>query len=282
MQQVKERIYPDAAEVDVTPAGIGQWCPVSWSALWAGAIAGLAGYVLLTLLGLALGVITVDVSIDGIRPDNTSDHTFAWTTGTMMVAAAAGSFFAARLCGLSRKMDGIMHALVVWGATIVLFIVISSSAPSALFGGIFSAFVQPLPLANGGGPGTGYLVNQLRFRVPELPGSNIFVRQNLDYLNSFLLTRDRMGAIRFMTQVMGVDGTHATETVDKLLYLYAQSHANTTSYGMRVETRLPFSRARSHLWKFLLPVILSAIASMAGGVAGVRYMPRQAEGCRRD
>lgn len=275
MQQLREGIYLSAAEVDVMPVIVGHWCPVSWSALFAGAIAGLAAYVLLTLLGLALGMITVDVSMEGIRPDNTSDHTFAWTTCAMMLAVASGSFFAAKLCGLSRKMDGIMHGLVVWGATIVLFIVISSSAPSALFGGIFTAFVQPLPLANKDGPNTEYLVNQLRFRVQEMPGSNSFARQNLDYLNTLLLERDRMGAIRFMTQVMRVDGKHATQAVDKLLFLYAQSQAQTTSYGIPVNNSLPLSGERLWFWKLLVPVMLSVIASMVGGVAGVRNIPRQ-------
>lgn len=243
--------------------------PLSWSALCAGAILTLAVYVTFILMGLASGVVVVDVVIDGIRLDNGATKTFVWTTLSMLAAVFAGGFFAATLCGLSRKADGLMHGLLVWCGSITLFVVIAGSSNSALFGGIFTSFINPLPVSQGYVPSTNYLVNQLRFRVKTSADSRSFVMQNLEYLNALLIARDRMGAIRFMTQVMQVDGTHATHIIDKLLYRYARRYDEALA-------AVSYKNSGAHLllhrkqWQYLLPMFFSLLGSLCGGVVGVK------------
>jgi len=60
-----------------------------------------------------------------------------WQTFSMLVAALVGGYVAARLSGLRRTTDGLLHGAVAWGATTVLYAALATTALGTLTAGMF-------------------------------------------------------------------------------------------------------------------------------------------------
>lgn len=89
---------------------------ISWGALFAGAAAALAMWVLLYALGLALGLSTVDPKdTDTLRASGV--FTGIWGLATPLVALFIGGLVAGRSAGPLSRGGGAIHGLVVWSLT---------------------------------------------------------------------------------------------------------------------------------------------------------------------
>lgn len=136
-----ERARVDRIEVQPNDAKTMLRNSVSWGAVLAGVVLMLVTQLLLNLLGIGIGLTTLDVMNGGNNPSasGASLTTAIWIAVTGIVASFIGGAVAGRLCGSSRDATGSMHGLVSWGAaTLVLFFVLSTALGS-LAGGAFSA-----------------------------------------------------------------------------------------------------------------------------------------------
>jgi len=109
--------------------------PISWPAIFASLAVGISVMLLLTLAGVAVGVSVVEPGADS--PRVITMGAAAWQTMSMLVAAVVGGYVAARLSGLRRTADGVLHGAVSWGATTVLYAVLATTALGALTAGMF-------------------------------------------------------------------------------------------------------------------------------------------------
>lgn len=248
---------------------------MNWSSIFAGLVAGLATYILLTLMGVATGLSAMDVTARGAGVDNISTWTTAWSGVAMLVSAFVGGYVAARMSGLRRKLDGIMHGVVVWGATTLLFVALSASATAKVFGGAFSSLIQPAQPAAAtaqGGENPSMLMERLRSSLMPDINSSALTNENMERLQTMIANNDRQGAIDFMTFTMGVDATQSTEIVDRLLV--ASGSPELASPQTRSEINRTVDVASSALWILFFAVLLSAASSMAGGITGVKNVRR--------
>lgn len=108
---------------------------INWGAVIAGLVVGLALQLTLTLLGIALGLTTVDVGTPGAVAE-AAPAAAGWQALTMLIAAFIGGYVAARMSGLHRRSDGILHGFVAWGVTTVLLAAFATSALGVLFGDV--------------------------------------------------------------------------------------------------------------------------------------------------
>lgn len=246
--------------------------PLNWSSIFAGLVAGLATYILLTLMGIATGLSAIDLNRSGAGIENVSTWTTVWNGASMLLSAFVGGFVAARMSGLRRKLDGVMHGLVVWGATTLLFVVLSASAASALVGGAFNTLIQPRQPIAAQGNDPSAIISQLRAAVTPEINTNALTDENIEQLQTMVRNRDRQGAINFMTSNMGVDSTLATRTVDQLFV--ATGAPELASPQTRNEMNRTVDVAQTALWILFLAVLFSAAISMGGGVAGVKNARR--------
>jgi hypothetical protein len=114
--------------------------PISWPAIFASLAVGISVMLLLTLAGVAIGLTTVDGG------ENTRAITIgaaAWQTISMLIAAIVGGYVAARLSGLRRTADGILHGAVSWGVTTVLYAALATTAIGTLTAGMFGLLAPP-------------------------------------------------------------------------------------------------------------------------------------------
>jgi hypothetical protein len=122
--------------VEISPApDRTRLSPVSWPAIFASLAVGISVMLLLTLAGVAVGVSVVDPGSDS--PRAITMGAAAWQTISMLVAAVVGGYVAARMSGLRRTADGVLHGAVSWGATTVLYAALATTALGTLTAGMF-------------------------------------------------------------------------------------------------------------------------------------------------
>lgn len=117
--------------------------PISWPAIFASLAVGISVMLLLTLAGVAVGVSVVDPGADSPRAITMGAAT--WQTISMLIAAIVGGFVAARLSGLRRTGDGVLHGAVSWGATTVLYAALATTALGTLTAGMFGLLAPGTP-----------------------------------------------------------------------------------------------------------------------------------------
>src|SRR5688500_15099133 len=132
--------------VEISPApDRARLSPVSWPAIFASLAVGISVMLLLTLAGVAVGVSVVDTGSDS--PRAITMGAAAWQTISMLVAAIVAGCGAARLSGLRRTGDGVLHGAVSWGATTVLYAALATTALGTLTAGMFGLLAPSAPEA---------------------------------------------------------------------------------------------------------------------------------------
>ena len=110
---------------------------ISWGAIFGGAVAGLAIWMLLYTLGLALGLSAVD-------PENTGSlrssglFTGIWSAITPLIALFVGGWVASQAAGVLDRKSGAIHGLVMWGVTLLLGAALTFTALGSIVGGLAS------------------------------------------------------------------------------------------------------------------------------------------------
>lgn len=112
---------------------------VSWGAIFAGVVVALVVQVLLTLLGVGIGVAAIDPG----GGDNPEASTFSivaaiWYVVSGIIAAFVGGYVAARMSGKTVPTTGAFHGLTTWALTTLLVLYFVTTTAGSLLGGVFS------------------------------------------------------------------------------------------------------------------------------------------------
>jgi hypothetical protein len=104
-----------------TETCIGRHSRVSWAGIWAGLFAGLGVQIMLTALGVGIGLKSSGASAtDFIR--NLPAGVELWSGLVWLFSAFLGGYVAAWMSGAYDRADGVFHGFVTWGVmTAVLF-----------------------------------------------------------------------------------------------------------------------------------------------------------------
>lgn len=114
---------------------------VSWGAIFAGSVIGLALIILLTLLGVGIGAATIDPAASG---DGTPGLTTALTGSAIFIAVVQlialfiGGFAAARLAGVPFKLGSLLHGAAVWALATFAMFWLATTAVGTVAGGLAS------------------------------------------------------------------------------------------------------------------------------------------------
>lgn len=233
-----------------------------WGAILAGVAAGLSSQLLLAMLGLASGLSLTQLS-EGVTPGS---GTLLWSILSLLVAAVVGSYVAGRVSGLSRKTDGILHGLVTWSVSTLLFVLMATSLGGTLISGIFYDIGQGSVASNQAASSIGF-VGMLNRQI----GSNL-TPQDFRLLQDDILTGKRDTAISLLTTRSGLRTDKAASIVDQALILSGQSLLASSEARSNAEQSI---RAASLVaWSVFLATALSLIASIFGGLFGATTATR--------
>ena len=111
---------------------------ISWGAILAGALTALAIAFILNLLGLGIGLTTIDPLTENHTFDGLGTGTIIWWVVSNLVALFAGGLVAGRSAGLPSKSDGGIHGFLAWGIYLFLALFVMTSVAGAALSGMGS------------------------------------------------------------------------------------------------------------------------------------------------
>jgi hypothetical protein len=119
---------------DVGP--LGALKRISWGAVIAGVVLALVVQLLLGMLGLGIGMSTVDPAAgDTPSAQAVGIGAAVWWVVTSLVALFIGGWVAGHLAGIPERLDGTLHGLLTWAVTTLFTLYLLSTAVGNLVGG---------------------------------------------------------------------------------------------------------------------------------------------------
>jgi hypothetical protein len=121
------RFEEELMATDFYRMGTFDWRAMSWSAILAGVLASLVIQILLTMLGIGIGLISIDTSTAAASRVGVGWAAFLWWTFSGVVAAFVGGLVAASAA--TAPNSGPAHALMSWALAVI--IVVGATAMTA-------------------------------------------------------------------------------------------------------------------------------------------------------
>lgn len=230
---------------------------IRWGAVLAGVAVGISMQLVLTLLGIASGLSSAEVG----EGEGVGTGPLIWAGFSMLVAAFVGGYVAARMSGLKRKADGVLHGAVSWAVTTILFAVLATSVGGTLVSGVFNNMSQlaQAGIRGGGGNGSPLTVIMQSQGVKLDPAAMQQFRQHLQ-------AGQREPAIQLLMTRLGVDQTRAATIVDQALIVTGSPQAASQQGRQAAENTM--QRAGTAAWVVFLAVALALAIGIGGGALG--------------
>lgn len=250
---------------------------IRWSAILAGVTVGIGTNILLALLGVAIGLTAIDPQSTepvGSIPIGAG----IWGAITMLIAAFVGGYVAARMSGLCRIGDGLLHGFVSWGSTTVLFAFLTTTAVGSLLGGAFNVIGKSLQGAgqvaataaqndsNSATASGNGLMDQLREMVTGNPSGGDVSPEAMTALQSALQANDRQRAVDVMVNQMGVAPDRANQMADQASAIFGPQGEQ----KVRNAADTAVDALSTASWWLFFGLLLSLGLGVWGGVMGVR------------
>jgi hypothetical protein len=230
---------------------------IRWGAVLAGVAVGVSVQLALALLGIATGLSAVDIA-EGDNPGAIGP--LVWAGISMLIAAFVGGYVAARMSGLKRKADGILHGAVSWAVTTLMFATLATSMTGTLLSSVFSS-VAPVARSAATQGGSSPVVSMLRQQLGDKADA-----ASVQQLQQHIQAGRRDEAIQLMTGRMGVDQNKAATVVDQALIV--SGSPDQASPQARETADKAVSNASKAAWGVFLAVALSLALGIGGGIVG--------------
>jgi hypothetical protein len=229
---------------------------IRWGAVLAGVAVGISVQLVLTLLGIATGLSTAEVG----QGEGMGTGPLIWAGVSMLVAAFFGGYVAARMSGLKRKADGVLHGAVSWAVTTIMFVILATSVGGVLMSGVFNNMSQLAGVVAAGGQSP--LAALMRAQ-----GGNLNP-QTMRELQQYLQAGQRDQAVQLVSSSMSVEPTRAEAIVDQALILSGSPQA--ASQQGRAKAENGMQAAGTAAWVVFLTVALALALGIIGGMVGAR------------
>jgi hypothetical protein len=111
-----------------------QGMSVSWGGIWGGVLIGMGLLLLLTALGLALGVTAVDPNSDN---GSLGVGAAVWAAISLLLALYIGGMVSTRIGAIFDKTTGMFEGILVWVLSLLLIVYLAGSGIGIVAGGAF-------------------------------------------------------------------------------------------------------------------------------------------------
>lgn len=108
---------------------------ISWSAVFAGVLVAIVTQMLLTLLGLGIGLGTIDAVEERNPTAGLGTGSAIWYIISSLISLGLGGWVAGRLASAPRLFDGILHGVLTWCLVTLLTIYFLTTTIGSLIGG---------------------------------------------------------------------------------------------------------------------------------------------------
>ncbi len=135
---------------------------ISWSAVFAGVLIAIVTQMLLTLLGLGIGLGTIDPTEEQNPTAGLGIGSAIWYIISSLLSLYLGGWVAGRLASAPRLFDGVIHGVLTWSLVTLLTIYFLTTTIGSIIGGagrLVGGIVKTAgSAAASAGPGLGNMV----------------------------------------------------------------------------------------------------------------------------
>lgn len=157
---------------------VGVGSRVSWAAVFAGAVMTLAAYLLLTLLGAAVGL---SLSDTGIRANSLGVGAVIWAIVTVIASLFLGGYVSTLIAVGENRCEAMVHGVLVWGVvTAMMFYMMAAGVRvgySAALGAAYVGGSVDADAANGNWEAVARRAGMSDERIAEIRGQLEKARQ---------------------------------------------------------------------------------------------------------
>jgi hypothetical protein len=288
------------AAVETVPVGApGRVRRMSWGAALAGVAVVLFIQLLLTLLGVGIGLAAVNPGTG----DSPSPATFGTNAGiygavTVIVATFLGAWAAGRLSGSPNRTDGMLHGVVTWSVATLLFVYLLTTTLGSLVGstfGMLGSTVQSIAQGAQGAAGgiSQVLPDDLRGQVDRLfdrgqaaaqgagqqaqqaagaPSAADAARRVIAGVRDGASPQDRQAAVNVIAQQAGVPPEEADRRLSDFQNTYRQYVADAKAKATDAAQKAAKGASQAATWSFVALLVGLVVAAIGGavGAPGVR------------
>lgn len=123
---------------------------ISWGAIFAGGLVALVVQLLLSLLGLGIGMSTIDPIQEQNPFSGLGMGAIIWWVGSILISLFIGGWVAGRLAGMPRNTDSILHGILTWSLYTLVSFYLLTTAVGRVVSGVGSVVGDALGLAGKG------------------------------------------------------------------------------------------------------------------------------------
>ena len=127
-----DRTYGTTSDRSAADSRLTRDMHLDWSAIFGGTVLGWGIFLLLSMMGMILGLSVIDPF--GVGPAVSNSGAAIWGAASAIIASFVGAFFVVRLAGDRRRGESLAHGMVSWGMSMLL------AGMSALFASGIAAF----------------------------------------------------------------------------------------------------------------------------------------------
>jgi hypothetical protein len=242
---------------------------VSWGGVWSGVLLVIGMLILLTVLGLAIGVSAVD-------PGETEAQTFGagaavWAALSLLVALFVGGMVSTRFGMVYDKATGAFEGVLVWVLSILLMMYLAGTGIAMVAGGAFrlvggatQAVTSVAKTMDADQLSTGSVDEIIqRLRDPQTAQviSSAFGMQRAEVQSNLAQIADRVEKVRDDPAAAAAEARQGVQQ----LFQQWQAQGGVSAAAERVQPE-----AAATAWIALLAMVLSLLAAIWGAMIGRR------------
>jgi hypothetical protein len=245
---------------------------VSWGGIFGGVLCAVGLLLLLAALGVAIGISAADPG--GIRASTIGTGAGIWAGVSLLLALFLGGLVATRIGAISDRTTGFFEGALVWVVTILLMGYLATSGISTVAGGIFNML--------GGATKAIGSVMQAGSTDVDLSGSIDQMVQRLKDPSTAQQIAVATGMPRFeVEKALSEAAQRVQQTRDNPVQAAAEARQRLaqlvdqakSSGALQQKARELQPRASRAAWVTLAALLLSLLAAVLGGMAGLRRAP---------
>jgi hypothetical protein len=267
---------------------------VSWGAVFAGVMIVLAVQLLLSMLGLGVGLSTVNPTEGTPNASSLGIGAALWWGISYLLALVAGGYVAARLAPSRLSFDGALHGVLTWAFALLVTFYLLTTAVGGVIGGAFSAVSGALSAAGQtvkdavpqAAQAAGVTPDMIQQKAKELMSAQSTgsdprslnseqaqqeIAANLPKLaaggDQAKQAHDRIVAI--MAAQLNIRPDEASQRLDRLQSQVAETTDQAKDKAEQVADKTASGLSKASLLAFV-SLLLGAIAAAIGGSLGVR------------
>ena len=141
-------VYPVGA--DYTSRGVSFFKRISWGAIFAGTLVAIVLMLLLNLLGIGIGLSTIDPMQESSPFSGLGTGAIIWWVVSNLIAIFAGGYVAGKLAGIPLRNTSTLHGILTWSLYTLISFWLLTTAVGSIISGVGSILSKTISVAASG------------------------------------------------------------------------------------------------------------------------------------